>query len=195
MLRIQKSCTTRSTDLLLVFHWHIFLHPSQEPRAARQREGRKLQNFPSPAGKTVSKSHRGWRLLSLHTFRSSEEEGCFLEGKGGTPQGPGLLGVLFPLAATVGDGFNMVVWSRASLQRGTMEAQRVRYSALSGAWFSDSPTAVISTSPRLSITTQTRLAHPSKARQGAGWKNLYLHTKFCFCSCLSCKLPVENLTV
>lgn len=92
MLRIQKSCTTRSTALLLVFHWHIFLHPSQEPRAARQREGRKLQNFPSPAGKTVSKSHRGWRLLSLHTFRSSEEEGCFLEGKGGTPQGPGLLG-------------------------------------------------------------------------------------------------------
>lgn len=72
MLRIQNSSTMCTTALLLVFHAHIFL--LHKPRAVRQREGRKLQKFPFSARKTVLKNHRGWRLLSHHTFQSCKEE-------------------------------------------------------------------------------------------------------------------------
>lgn len=183
MLRIQKSCTTRTTALLLVFHWHIFLHSSQEPTAVRQREGRKLQKFPFSAGKTVSKSHRGWRLLSLPTFHGCKEERRFPEENAATPQGQGLLLVLFPLAATAGEALTSLFGPRRPRSGDDWRSEGEVFCRPGCLISSQTCTAVIFTSPRLSTTTLTHLTHPSKARQGVGWKNLYLHTKFCFCSC------------
>lgn len=118
MLRIQNNSIMCTTAFLLVFHGHIFL--LNEPRAVRQREGGRLQKFPFSARKTLSKNHRGWRLLSHHTFQTCKEErSSWLSSF-----------LLLPLLGS----FNIIVCPQASLQQGTLEAQRVRYSALLDAW-------------------------------------------------------------
>lgn len=141
MLRIQNSCTMCTTALLVVFHRHIFL--LQEPITARQREGRKLQKFPFSARRTVLKNHRGWRLLSCHTFQSCKEErSSWLDSF-----------LLLPLLGS----FNITVCPQASLQQGTLKAQRV--SALLDAWSWMRPPS------RFSTIIQPHLIHASKSRQ------------------------------
>lgn len=144
MLRIQSSSTMGTTALLLVFHGHIFL--LHKPGAVRQMEGRKLQKFPFSARETVLKNHGGWRLLSPHTFQNCKEE-----------KSSWLASFLFlPLLRS----FNTTVCPQASLQQETLEAQRVRCSALLDAW------SWMWSPPRFSNIIQTYLVHKSTARQG-----------------------------
>lgn len=155
MLRIQNSCTMCTTALLVVFHRHIFL--LQEPITARQREGRKLQKFPFSARRTVLKNHRGWRLLSCHTFQSCKEErSSWLDSF-----------LLLPLLGS----FKITVCPQASLQQGTLKAQRVRYSALLDAWSWMWPHQGL-----VPLYSHISFMQANQDREVI-WKNLCLHKK------------------